>query len=427
MFKAASPDEGIGSEPGVGFKLADTIRPLFAIRNFYIPNLCHRGNIVPKGNLLYYRATQKSFFWSAMPLFWRFLLTQYLKISFLSTVAFVAVLLTTRLDDITHFATLGASWTTVFFFTMNQLPYILPIAIPVSCLIASIIMIKQLSNSHELTALRSCGLSLKQILLPIMMASAYIALGNFYIVSELATRSHKLNNSIKTELRSDNPLLVLHHRQLLRNYGIFYEALGPSKMGESAHDAILAAPKGDDIQLFVSKSLEVGDGVFSGEDVAFISPLGHVRDGFDPLLLENISEMEMPALNFSDLVQKKIGKINNDYLNFALLRAKIAVEQEPKAIDKAYVEICRRISVAFAVISFTLLGCAFGINISRQRSYRGMIVVILLAALYLACYFGGKGVNTSLKMGILLYVVPHILIIGASLTVLKRIQKGLET
>ena len=39
-----------------------------------------------------------------------------------------------------------------------QIPYILPIAIPVSCLITAMLLFQRLSKTHELTAFRTCGL-----------------------------------------------------------------------------------------------------------------------------------------------------------------------------------------------------------------------------------------------------------------------------
>lgn len=98
-----------------------------------------------------------------MPIVWRYLLSHYLKVLVLCVTAFIAVLLTTRLDEIAHFASMGPEGFYIILYTLYQIPYILPIAIPISCLISSILLIQRLSRSHELTALRASGMGLKTI------------------------------------------------------------------------------------------------------------------------------------------------------------------------------------------------------------------------------------------------------------------------
>src|SRR5262249_35116763 len=103
-----------------------------------------------------------------MPILWRYLLGHYLKVLVLCVLAFVAILLATRLDEIAHFATLGPEGMVILSFPLHQIPYILPIAIPISCLISAMLLIQRLSHTHEMTAIRASGLSLRMILCPIL-------------------------------------------------------------------------------------------------------------------------------------------------------------------------------------------------------------------------------------------------------------------
>ena len=116
------------------------------------------------------------------PIIWRFLLNQYLKVMVLCAAAIIVVLLTTRLDEIAHFASLDASFVIVLLFVLYQIPYILPIAIPVSCLVSSILLVQRLSRTHELTAMRACGMALKDFIAPIVIAGSLLTIVNFYFV-----------------------------------------------------------------------------------------------------------------------------------------------------------------------------------------------------------------------------------------------------
>ena len=73
-----------------------------------------------------------------MPILWRYLLGNYLRILCLCFLSFIAVLLILRLDEIAHFATLGPEGQPLLRFIAYQIPYILPIALPISSLIAAI-------------------------------------------------------------------------------------------------------------------------------------------------------------------------------------------------------------------------------------------------------------------------------------------------
>lgn len=382
-----------------------------------------------------------------MPTLWRYLLSQYLRVLILSSFAFIAILMVMRLDEVAHFATLGANGLAILQFVLYQIPYILPIALPISSLIAVTLLIQRLSQSYELTALRASGFSLKAILAPILLTAAFLSLVNFYVVSEVATDSHLTSGLLKTELRAVNPLLLARHKHLMRLKGFYFDSLGPSHAGESASDAILAIPnkKTNRLNLLVAKEFKAEPLTFTGNGVTIITSLGKAEENqFDSLMLENIQTATTSIDDFSQLIQKKVSTVNNDHLRLplllvrldedhqALMRAKSnqapesEIKQISRSISRGNSEIVRRISVALAVFTFTLMGAAFGISISRNRSSRGLYVVIGLAALYLMAFFAAKGMEHVFPTAASLYLLPHVLIVGLSLWALRRSACGIE-
>src|SRR3989338_5815947 len=105
-----------------------------------------------------------------LPILWRYLLRNYFQVFGLCVSSFVAILLVLRFQEIAHYASSGMGKSFILLFTLLQVPYILPIAIPVSCLIAAILLLQRLSYAQELTAFRACGLGLKPILAPLIYA-----------------------------------------------------------------------------------------------------------------------------------------------------------------------------------------------------------------------------------------------------------------
>jgi lipopolysaccharide export system permease protein len=385
-----------------------------------------------------------------MPLLWRYLLTQFLKVFFLCVVTFIAILLTMRLDEIAYFATLGPQGLYVLWFTLQQIPYILPIALPVSALISSMLLLQRLSSSHELTAMRASGFALRDIVAPILTAALFLSALNFYIISEMSTASHLSTGTLKNELRSINPLLLLQNKHVMRMKGFYFDTIGPTRAGEFAEDAIFvgANKHGDRLNFLVAKRLEASPPAFNGQKVTMLTAMP--ARSSDPklkaehLMVENIDQMAMNTKDFSYAIEKKIWAVNNDHLRMRQLLVRLAERHQELGQAQALgygrdelkqlrhlcyrcnIEIIRRISVALAVFSFTLMGIAFGMHVGRKRSATGTIVVMGLSTLYLAAFFTAKGMEHALIAAGLLYLLPHVVIIAASLWMLRKVSLGKE-
>ena len=61
----------------------------------------------------------------------------------------------------------------------------LPLALPLATLLASVMTIGQLAENSELIAMKSAGLSLARIMVPLMVASCLITIGTFFTVNNL--------------------------------------------------------------------------------------------------------------------------------------------------------------------------------------------------------------------------------------------------
>lgn len=355
-----------------------------------------------------------------MPILWRYLLSQYLKIFSLVLVAFVVILLTMRLGDIAHFAALGAEGKLVVQFVLYQIPYILPIAIPISSLIASTLTFRELSQTHQITALLSSGFSLFNLLLPIMIASSFLAFANFIVISEVATSSHLAATTLKSELRSVNPLLLLHNKHLLRMRGIFFDNLGPSSIGKSAEDVIIAFPSnaGDEMNLVLAKKLQATPTSFLANSLTFISPFQN------SLMIENMKKTKTASKDFSELIHKKVISLKADHLRLPLLMQHISGSTSKKEKQIGQSEILRRVSVALALITFPLMGALFGIYTTRNDSAKKYAFIVILAAIYISCFFLAKGLHHHFQTALFLYFSPHLLILICSLLRGYRITQG---
>lgn len=383
-----------------------------------------------------------------MPILWRYLLSHYLRVFFLCVASFIAILLTLRLGEIAYFATLGPQALSILWFALQQIPYVLPIAFPVSALISSALLVQGLSQSRELTAMRSCGFALKDILAPVLIAALFLSAMNFYVISELSTASHLSSGQLKNQLRSVNPLLLLNNKLLMHMKGLYFDTLGSSHVGEYAEDIVFLAPTNhsDRLSLIAAKRIDVTPDLFSENQMTIIttrSPKGENPDA-EQMVIENMRASSTTIQEFSQLLEKKIWSVNNDHLQLPQLlvrknetykalqesiqknASKDNIKEARQNYHRTLTEIIRRFSVALAVFSFTLMGLAFGISISRNKSSLGILYIIVLASMYLVSFFIAKNFDQAIIAASLLYLVPHAVIWTASLLTLRKIAHGIE-
>ncbi len=383
-----------------------------------------------------------------MPIIWNYLLRQYFKVLSLSVFSFIAILLTCRLDVIARFATLGAEGKYLILFTLYQIPYILPIALPVSCLISSMILFQKLSDTHELTALRASGQSLTDIITPLIIASGFLMIFGFFIVSDVATQSHLAVRQLENDLKSVHPLRLLQNTNLMRYKGVFVEAKTSKaeNQNEALNDFILAFQNHNtnQIHLIVSPKLQSTETSLQGQNLSIIFSMdSQNRNLYDHFYLENIAHLTSPVHELWNLLNKKIWRLGNDDMTTAFLRYRImelkkeiqlaqhkknlsnSLRSLNRLLKKCYIDLFRRISLAFAIFTFTLMGMCFGMDIGRYKTKKGIFSVIALASIYLACFFAAKEMR-HLPIAFLLYTTPHLLIMILSFSTLNRLNKGIE-
>ncbi len=383
-----------------------------------------------------------------MPILWRYLVGQYVRVLLLSLGAFIGILLATRLDDIARFATIGGNGMLVIRFALLQVPYIFPLALPICCAIGATLLFQRLSGAGELTAMRASGLSFLHICTPVILVAGMLTVANFYIVSEVATRSHLKVKQLQMEAKSINPMTLLQKRGLLKQKGAYVDVLGTFRSGEYAEDVVLAIKNknGNRLHVLLAESMQRDRDEVVGRRATVLSSIGSANpESFDHLIIENMREIGTPILEFTTLIKNEGWNLSDDHLQMGLLLvrlrdlfhdvgvAKAAVPFDERKLthvrkqrSEAFAELFRRLSLAFAVMTFTLMGCAYGTSISRNHSAGRIPVVIALGALYLVGFFLAKEFDSALPLSASLYLAPHALITCLSLRQFRRITAGIE-
>lgn len=364
-----------------------------------------------------------------MPILWRYLIRNYLQVFFLCITGFIAILLLTRLQEVARLTAFDSNASIIFLFTICQIPYILPIAIPISSLIASILLLQKLSHTHELTSFRTTGLSVNNISTPLLITACILSIANFMIVSEVTPRTRLYSQRLLYHAMTMNPLFLIKKSKLLKLKSSYVE-MSMAEIGKEACDVVFAMKNDSSnrITLFTAKKLHVENDQLIGKNVTIISHLDSKNSYiFDHLIIENQRSMIMSAKALSEIMQKNTLHFGYEYLPMKDL-VEIAFDKitKSKTKRKMQFELSRRIFFPLITYTFTHMGISLGLQIGRQRKRIGSILAILLAAFTFICSTAAKSFHLCLAKAIFCYSLPFPAIFFFSLWFQKRTIRGIE-
>lgn len=368
----------------------------------------------------------------SMPILWRYLLRSYFQVFALCVSGFIAILLVTRFQEIASFATACGSFSTLFLFILYQIPYILPIAIPISCLIAAILLFQKLSHTHELTAFRSCGLGLKPIATPLILAGLILGMFNFIIASEIGPHCRGLSKQLIYQAAASNPLVLMQKDSLLKTKNLFID-IKTLHSTSKAEDVIIVSKNtsNDRLTLVSAKQLFIDQDQLKGTGVTLISSVDPKKGDslYDHLVIENQKSMQTKASTLTQPMQTTEWLKSHEYLPLRMIIAKEAVEKNLSTYSigrSAKVEISKRITLGLAAFTFTFVGIAYGMEIGRQRRKKGTLIAFALAAFFMVCFVSARSMRHSPYISCLIYLLPHPILFLCSLRHLRFVSRGVE-
>jgi lipopolysaccharide export system permease protein len=367
-----------------------------------------------------------------MPILWRYLFREYLKIFFLSILAFICVLLITRLKQIAIFATLASDIFSLILFILYQFPYILPIAISISCLISSTILFQRMSIMHEMTAFRSLGISLKQLLEPLLLLAIVLSILNFFIISELTPRCKYKTKELFYKNTSMNPLILLQRRQKMSNIKDSYVEISTKNKDLVAKDLLIISPNKSNERLcmFTAKNLMIQNENLIGKNVSLISYINSNKEKyFDNLMIENQSNMSTKSDAITQFIKAKEWDMNITAMPIKMLlihTKQKKTKYNKKQCERAQIEIARRFGFALSTFCFTFVGASFGISIYRVSSKKNILIVSLLTLLILFSFTLGRALKRYVVLSIIAFILPQIIAVFFTANRLKKISRGYE-
>jgi len=341
-----------------------------------------------------------------------FILNWYITKNFLATFAMSIIVLTfamtgTNLMRMIEYISQGVPPLTAGKFLLLALPMALAFSIPWASLVSIMLVFGRLSADNEITAMRACGISILQIISPIIVSSFLLTCLCLWLQLEVGPPAlGEARDVVKGTLASspmslftpgipvqiDKFTFFVDGKDTIDGedhiYGV--QIYVPDRNGETKQDILAsrgtlkADPASQTLTVTLYNAIiESVEG--TGKDRR------HPEIAFSPEFKQIIP--------FGEHYNQKDVLIKDKYLGYRNLFARLAIYmkrgKDAAGVDATAinVEINQRIALALAPIAFMMLGMPLAIRTSRRETSIGLLLSVALGGLY----YGGVLISDALR------------------------------
>ena len=301
-----------------------------------------------------------------------------------------------HLMKVIEYISSGVPVKNAFIFLLYVLPIVLAFTIPWAALVSVMLVFGRLSADNEITAMRACGVSILQIVAPIIVIAFLLTCTCLYL--QLQIGPHYLGearNLVKNVLVEQPTAIFEPGIPVL--YSDLYIYIG-SKDGNQIHD----------IQVYrMGKNGKWEQDVTAASGVVEVDKekqlLNVILENATVAAYEGSGSKTMRRTFSRELTfQIDYGRGFNanrvsrkdKYLTAMELLARMSLDKK-RGVDttELEVELNQRVALALAPIAFLLLGMPLAVRTSRRETSVGLFLSVLLAGLY----FGAVLVSDALR------------------------------
>ncbi len=280
----------------------------------------------------------------------------------------------------------------LLFFTF---PFILTFVIPVSVLLASLLAFTKLSMDHEMIAIRSSGVSLFKVLLPIFLVVIMISMGTYLLSDRISSISHYQYRRIMSQIGIDSPGAILEEGTFIKKFKNFVIFIYEINKNELKGIRIYQPQEGRPTRTIIAQKGELVS--IPEKGVVKLRLFHGTSDEPDPkdpgkFYKLNFKTYDLP-LNLTQL--KETGEITKKPKDMSVKEIKSEISRlKEEGIKDTYslaAEIQNKAALAMSSIVFLLIGAAAAIGTHRREKRMSFGVGLLALGLYWLLLIGGHG------------------------------------
>ncbi len=272
---------------------------------------------------------------------------------------------------------------------LYTIPISFSLALPFATLISVLLVFGRLSADNEITAIRASGISILQIIAPLLLVVFILTAAGLFlqlkIMPEYAWKLEQLGSKIGVT----QPLVLFEEGREIRVKNLrirIDERIGENEMRDidvynidSKQHRIKSHLKAKSGKLTVDKKQK---SIFITLNNAFLTNYGNNINTPPKTSVSRI--FTIPIKYGEDFNNISVGK-RIKYLTYSELYGRIVLDKNLNIpTTRLELELNKRIALAFAPIAFLLLGLPLAIRTSRKETSIGIFISIILAGVYFA-------------------------------------------
>ncbi|WP_457755066.1 LptF/LptG family permease [Thermovibrio ammonificans] len=339
----------------------------------------------------------------------RYIAFEITRVAALSSALFLFVILMDRASTIAE-TVLGKGVSFLDFLSVlaKGLPAFLGIVIPMSFVLSVVIVFIGMNSNNELTAAKSCGISLKELSKPVSLLGLIFSLLSFYSLMFLAPKSNVAMKRELEELLRKKITLSITEKRFSSNFpGVtFYvEKLYPEK-GLLVNFMASLQKKEKLVTAFGRRGFLRTKG-----DTVFLD----IEDG-SAQVVDWKKPKEFKFIKFKSYTVELYKFTRKE--RFKAAKYKTLFQLLKERDKEARVAVVKRTALAFASLIVGIIGFSIAVSIPRGSIGVGVLISLLLIVLYYILYTFSKKV--ALKTGQpLLALLPDVVFGAAALLLYK--------
>ncbi|HTS16557.1 MAG TPA: LptF/LptG family permease [Verrucomicrobiae bacterium] len=278
----------------------------------------------------------------------------------------------------------------VGYFVLLMTPNILSLSLPMAMLATAILIFGRMSADNEINTMRASGMSLGQVVAPVILLGAVASVCCLYINADLAPACRFAFKTMFVRLGSQNPMALIEEGTYIKDFPGYVIYAGRKK-GNIIEDVMIYSL--DESNNVVS-SMRAQKGIVSSrpEERKLLLDLynvrGDFRDAKDPT---NIHKIQRDATMQHYPVEMDLGRLLHQARAARQLGDLVFGELVDEIHDlraqgiypaAALMEAQQRVASAVACLAFTLIGIPLGIKTSRRETSIGIALSLGLALIF---------------------------------------------
>jgi lipopolysaccharide export system permease protein len=326
----------------------------------------------------------------------------------------------------------GINFWIVFQLFIYRLPQFLVFTIPMATLLAVLMVFNRLSSNREITALKTCGINILSLALPVIIIALILSISLVYFNDRVIPMANYASSNLHYRIIQEKAAVGIQEGIFNQDFeGLIILVNKKNPRENSFQEVLIRSEKGR-----IPYTIIAREGALISDPGNFRVTLKltdgsiHHLDSRNPAVYHLITFSSYYLnLNLKGPLSK-IAKMSKDIFSMTTreIQEKISSlrsQRKTTTVNTYLIELYKRSSIPFACLAFALFGIPLGMRISRGgKSFGFGISVILIIIYYILLTFsiriGEQGIITPR----LAMWFPDIFLGILGLILLRKINQG---